>query len=447
MALGPRGYLVVTAVPNGGNRGTVRKWLTAQGLPAMYVVALPMKRMQAAYNDTTGHELEKMRREASQAETERGETQGQGQGESHDGQDESQGQTQGQQSNESQGESSQGESSESEQGDNESESQGQQQQDNGQDNQESKSQESESMSELEKAIARLVKKHESKESPVDADTVRKIVREETANQESRVIEIKRPDFPNVKLEGHIHPQFERVMRLVACGGNVLLVGPAGCGKTHMAEQIAKALNAAYGAIHGSAGASESALTGWLLPGNGGAFEYVPSVFVRLYESGESLFLFDELDAFDPNMLLVANGALANGHLHIAHRKDAPLVSRGQNARIMATANTFGTGANPMYAGRAPLDAATLDRFIVVSVDYDVKLEERIAKANGLSDSQALELWDLRGKVRNQSLRRVISTRAFQKAGTMLAAGDSWKQVKATLVEGWTKDEKAKVGMH
>ena len=91
---------------------------------------------------------------------------------------------------------------------------------------------------------------------------------------------------------------------------------------------------------------ELALTGWLLPSDGGKFEYVPSRFVELYEKGESLFCFDEYDAFDPNMMMVANGALSNGHLHIAHRREMPSTKRGNNVRMMATANTYGTGANP-----------------------------------------------------------------------------------------------------
>lgn len=278
--------------------------------------------------------------------------------------------------------------------------------------------------------------------------IREIARHEVAQIAPRPIEVHfgNVDRPAVRIDEHVSPQFDRVLRLTANGANVLLVGPAGCGKTHMAEQVAKALGATYGAIHGSAGASESALTGWLLPVEGGKFEYCPSVFVSLYEQGESLFLCDELDAFDPNMLIVANGALANGHMHIPHRRHAPCVIRGKNARIMATANTYGTGANPIYAGRSPLDAATLDRFVIVTIDYDRNLESTIGAANGLDASEMASIWALRDKVRESALRRVVSTRAFQKAGIMKASGDAWSTVMNTLVEGWSRDERAKVGM-
>jgi uncharacterized protein YajQ (UPF0234 family) len=56
-----------------------------------------------------------------------------------------------------------------------------------------------------------------------------------------------------------------------------------------------------------------------------------------------------------------------------------------------------------------------------------------------------ELWTLRDKVRAAQLRRTISTRSFQKAGIMKAAGDNWQTTMTTLTEGWSRDEKAKVG--
>src|SRR5690242_2176424 len=64
--LGARGYLQV----NSDNRGNVRKWLCAHGLPSLYVCGLAMKALQAAYNDTTDKTLNRLKAEASQAEAE-----------------------------------------------------------------------------------------------------------------------------------------------------------------------------------------------------------------------------------------------------------------------------------------------------------------------------------------------------------------------------------------
>jgi MoxR-like ATPase len=241
-----------------------------------------------------------------------------------------------------------------------------------------------------------------------------------------------------------HPLFEKVLKLVVAGVNVLLVGPAGCGKTTLAHHIAGALKRRFGMLSCTSGASESQLTGWLLPvGAGkraGEFTYVPSEFVRLYEEGNSIFLLDEFDAADPNMLLVINSALANGSLHVPQRHGEPLVKRGKNSAIIAAANTYGQGADMVYAGRNQLDAATLDRFYVVEMEYDRALEARIG------DKAACEwAWRLREQVRQHRIRRVVSTRTIMKITAALDAGVSMQEAKRDALAGWSKDELSKVG--
>lgn len=283
--------------------------------------------------------------------------------------------------------------------------------------------------------------------PVDLEVVRKMIAEAVAQAKPhRIILDGASDKKPVELKKRTHPAFEKVTRLVKAGVNVLLVGPAGCGKTTLAHDVATALKRKYGTMHCTAGASESQLTGWLLPiGKNGAFVHVPAEFVTLYEEGDSLFLLDEIDAADPNMLLVANGALANGSLHIPQRFDNPHVQRGKNAAIMAAANTFGTGADIVYAGRNQLDAATLDRFYVVEMGYDTVYENEIAGDD--AEDKALLEWvhNLRARINSQKVRRVASTRMIQKAITARRAGIPVQELKRDLLAGWTRDELFKVG--
>ena len=132
-----------------------------------------------------------------------------------------------------------------------------------------------------------------------------------------------------------------------------MVGPAGCGKSHLAEQIAKALGLRFGSISCSAGMSEGQITGRLIPtGDGGRFEYQRSQFVEFYEEG-GVFLLDEIDAADANVLLVINQALANGHLPVPNRTTNPQAKRHPDFVLIAAANTFGNGANRMYVGPQP----------------------------------------------------------------------------------------------
>ena len=279
---------------------------------------------------------------------------------------------------------------------------------------------------------------------VNEDRVRAIVDEALAGVAPRAIEVK-TEYATVRLDERTNKIFERVLKLIAQGENVLLVGPAGCGKTTLAQQVAKALDRRFGMISGSAGASESQLMGWLLPSDGGRFEYMPSDFVDLYEGGNAIFLFDEYDAFDGNMLLCTNAALANGHFTVPQRRGNTRVNRGANVGLIATANTFGTGADPIYAGRNQLDGATLDRFIVVEMTFDTDLEKEMAKAAGLTDSQIERFHALRSKVETAGLLRVISTRALRKIISNMRCGMDFGIALQDLATGWSADEKQRVG--
>jgi hypothetical protein len=256
------------------------------------------------------------------------------------------------------------------------------------------------------------------------------------------IVVKVADRPAVTMQGKVHQKFAEILDLAAQRMEVLMVGPAGCGKSHLAEQIAKALGLRFGSLSCSAGMSEGQITGRLIPtGDGGRFEYQRSQFVEFYEEG-GVFLLDEIDAADANVLLVINQALANGHLPVPNRITSPQAKRHPDFVLVAAANTFGNGANRMYVGRNQLDESTLDRFRIgqVVMDYDRALENSI-----LSDRDLLErLWTIRNNAANCQLRRVISTRFIAKAATMRAAGWSAEKIIGQLVCGWTEDERSKV---
>lgn len=301
---------------------------------------------------------------------------------------------------------------------------------------------------------------------INEDRVIEIVDERVANIPipSRVIEIVNPGGGRVEIDGLQHPMFEKVLRLASAGLNVLLVGPAGCGKTHLAAEVAKALGHTFSTISGAAGVSEAQIVGRLLPtGDGGKFEYIPSPFVTQYTKEKGAFLFDELDGFDPNTLLVINQATANGGFEIEARAASKLdtyVARSETFILMASANTFGYGAGAMYVGRNQLDAASVDRWYTVEMGYDPVLEARLAgmpvvpgkawepaPAPSQSEIESLARWVLgiRDKAMANKLRRIVSTRALQKAIAARRAGIPSAEIKRDLLAGWTPDELAKVG--
>jgi MoxR-like ATPase len=283
--------------------------------------------------------------------------------------------------------------------------------------------------------------------PVSTEAVRKMVAEALSQFQPEVKEIvvKVADRPAVTMNGKVHEKFAEILDLAAQRMEILMIGPAGCGKSHLAEQIAHGLGLRFGSISCSAGMSEGQITGRLIPtGDGGKFEYQPSQFVEFYEEG-GVFLLDEIDAADANVLLVINQALANGHLPVPNRTDNPQAKRHPDFVLIAAANTFGNGANRMYVGRNQLDEATLDRFRIgqVVMDYDQDLEKSI-----LADGDLLRrLWNIRKAVNDCQLRRVVSTRFIAKAATMQAAGWTSEKIVGQLVCGWTQDERSKVGVN
>lgn len=262
-----------------------------------------------------------------------------------------------------------------------------------------------------------------------------------AHQATRLVIVR--DAVQTKLEGTHHNAAPKVIQLVAQGLNVMLVGPAGCGKTVLASSVAKAMEAELTCISCSAGMSEAQLLGRLLPlGDNGAFRYVESPFVKAYREG-GVILLDEMDAADANLLLVINAALANGAIDIEARAASGLttrVERHAKTVVIAAANTWGAGADTQYIGRGALDVSTLDRFYRLAIDYDEALERQLGTPQVVSFVQVL-----RRKVREAKLRRVVSTRMITRMGAAINAGVSFNEAKRDELQSWTADERAKVG--
>lgn len=275
---------------------------------------------------------------------------------------------------------------------------------------------------------------------VDVETVERIVDARLAAVPGVRIDVVRRDGSTFTAPHGARPEFARILRRAAAGLNIMLVGPAGSGKTHLAGMVAQALNRPFASLSCTAGMSESQLQGWLIPGEGGAFEYLPSDFVRMYEGG-GVFLLDEVDAADSNTLLFINQALANGGFNLPIRKGATRVQRHPDFVCIAAANTFGTGATMTYSGRERLDESTLDRFRagMVAIDYDAALEQ----AN--VDARLLE-WGrkVRAGIQSARLQRVMSTRFLLDATRAIAAGETFDDMRETYFVGWKSDERAKV---
>jgi len=258
-------------------------------------------------------------------------------------------------------------------------------------------------------------------------------------------------------EGEVmHKAAAMILELIALREEIFLVGPTGTGKTFLCEQVAdiifgdkaEAFNltkreeatSRFGFISMTEGTSEAELFGRLVPrGESGSFEYLTSEFIDKYENG-GVFLIDEFDAGNANVILKLNAALSNGIASVPNRAENPYAKRHPEFICIASANTFGRGADFQYTGRECLDMSTLNRFQMgtVIVDYDEELEAKLCPCKETYDAVTY----LRRLVETNGIEQVISTRTYRKAARMAAAGWSVAKIMGRILTGWTEDERS-----
>lgn len=237
-----------------------------------------------------------------------------------------------------------------------------------------------------------------------------------AEEEAKMIDMS-------KLQPH-----EQLKRLIEAGmRNIWMVGPAGCGKSTMARMTAKELNLPYLCISCGIGTSATEFLGYKYPTR-------ESTKFAKYYAKPSIILIDEMTALDPAVGQVLNAALANDEIETT----TGLVSRNPECIIIATSNTFGSGASRQYVANNQLDASTIDRFIggIIEVDYSVDYESQY-------DVDVVNyVWKLRECIKACNIRRIASTRMIQSGTRMKKA--YFKNWKDMLICNWTDTEREMV---
>lgn len=225
------------------------------------------------------------------------------------------------------------------------------------------------------------------------------------------------------LEGFAHKVLPTVIAILGIGKHVMMVGPAGTGKSHIASQAAEALGLESYSISLSPQTPTSAILGYMTATG----DYVPSLFRQAYEHG-GVFHFDEVDNSHPSVLAVINAALANGSMAFPDG----MVKRGADFRCIASANTYGNGPDRAYVGRQAMDMATKDRFEIIDVPVDNALEEALCMGTGLDAGRVKSVLayvrHLRNAAEKHKLPLSFSPRRSHGACSLLAAGLTARQV-------------------
>ncbi|RZQ59721.1 AAA family ATPase [Amycolatopsis suaedae] len=250
-----------------------------------------------------------------------------------------------------------------------------------------------------------------------------------ANFVPPTVTVTLPAGTAVTVAGEAHQVLPDVLLALSARCHVLLVGPAGTGKSMMAKQIADTLGIPFQALSLGPTTPMSKVFGYFdAHGN-----YHDTPFRRAFEHG-GVMLLDELDNGHPGLLAELNQALALGTCAFADR----MVTAHEDFRLIATANTYGTGGDRQYVGRQALDAATLDRFLVIDVPIDERLELRLAVLHAPDKEKQVRqlvkrVRELRALAADKQLPVAFSPRTCIDGAKLLAAGATMQQVLAWRV--------------
>lgn len=230
----------------------------------------------------------------------------------------------------------------------------------------------------------------------------------------------------VEFKGTVHEKFDTVLNLVNADIPVFLTGAAGTGKNVLCKQIAEAMNLEF--YFSNAVTQEYKLTGFI-DANG---TYHETQFYKAFTEG-GLFMLDEMDASIPEVLIILNAAIANRYFDFPTGR----VQAHENFRLIAAGNTFGTGADIEYTGRFQLDAASLDRFALVEIDYSPAIEEAIA--NG--DTELVEfIRGFRKACIEAGIKHLATYRSIERIRKLTGCMDVREVLKMCLLKSLCKDD-------
>lgn len=264
--------------------------------------------------------------------------------------------------------------------------------------------------------------------------------EEFRNSRPQVTNITLSGGKTATITGRTHFMLDKVLRVVDQGLSPWLTGGAGVGKTTIAEQVAKSLDLDYSPESFCSQSSKAEMKGYKTA-NG---LYESTEFRKRFEEG-GVYLLDEVDAANPNILLALNSALSNGIMAFPDG----VVRKHPKFVAIACANTYGNGATAEYVGRQVIDGSSVDRFVKLDIPVDENMEAGIVSDLSV-DKGAGSLWHgivraARANVINYGLKVIVSPRASYHGAKLLNAGFTFQEcVPMTFGSGMKKEQYDKV---
>ena len=160
-------------------------------------------------------------------------------------------------------------------------------------------------------------------------------------------------------------KWKYLVRSAVRGKNIMMVGPAGCGKTQAAKELPTATNRPF--FYFNLGATQDPRA--TLIGNthfkDGQTSFDESAFVKAIQTENAVILLDELSRAHPEAWNILMTVLDEGQRYLRLDEDinSPTIRVASGVSFIATAN-IGTE----YTSTRVLDRALMDRFEIIEVD-------------------------------------------------------------------------------
>jgi hypothetical protein len=223
-----------------------------------------------------------------------------------------------------------------------------------------------------------------------------------------------------------HYQFQEVLLLARSKEPLFLYGETGTGKTALAFDVADALGLEAYSISANEQTSKVDFLGYYDANS----RLIRTPFREAFEHG-GVYIIDEIDAANANVLTVLNSALSNTQMSFPDGN----IKRHENFLCICTANTIGDGESMNYVGRNQLDAATLDRFIMKKISYPTNIEIELVTKEVLDVAM-----ELRKVYASTGSEEFISTRKILQAQKLVALGMTVEEAYILLLGQETYDK-------
>lgn len=156
---------------------------------------------------------------------------------------------------------------------------------------------------------------------------------------------------------------------------VLLIGDTGCGKTHLARNLAYQNNLPYMRVNLNGATTPEDLIGqWIPNPNPGVdtakYVWQDGVLTKFMRQG-GVFVVDEINMAPADILSMLHSVTDDERRLVLTQKDGEVIIANPNFWLVCT-------MNPDYEGTKPLNLALKDRFRIIPLGYSDRVERKLS---------------------------------------------------------------------